>query len=52
MRWHQMSGEMVIDALRTRRRGLGEEAPRVAFPYGPDVLIKGKRRTPVGVFFA
>ncbi|MBI3779450.1 MAG: HAD-IC family P-type ATPase, partial [candidate division NC10 bacterium] len=52
MRWHQMSGEMVLEALRTSRRGLAAEAVRGRLSeYGLNVLAEGKRRSPLGMFF-
>jgi len=52
MGWHQMSGEMVMEALQTSRQGLGREAVRGRLSeYGPNVLAEGKRRSPLGMFF-
>jgi Ca2+-transporting ATPase len=51
MRWHQLSGEMVIEALRTSRRGLGAGAVRGRLSeYGPNVLAEGKGRTSPWMF--
>ncbi|MBI4588667.1 MAG: cation-translocating P-type ATPase [Candidatus Rokubacteria bacterium] len=51
MRWHQLSGEAALTALKTRAQGLhaAEARARLA-EHGPNVLAEGPRRTPLRLF--
>jgi len=49
-RWHRMSGEDVLSAMRTFAHGLTrEEATRRLAEHGPNVLREGRRRTALGM---
>ncbi|MGH8064728.1 MAG: cation-translocating P-type ATPase [Candidatus Entotheonellia bacterium] len=49
--WHQMSGETVLDAVKSTPQGLGaQEVQRRLAAVGPNELTEGKRRPPLRMF--
>ena len=52
MHWHTMTVDAVERALKTSMRGLsGVEAQRRLAQHGLNVLVEGKRRTSLEMFF-
>lgn len=50
MRWHEMSGDAVVETLQISRRGHWAGEPRHHLgESGPNVLVEGKR-SPLGMF--
>src|SRR3989304_3139243 len=51
MRWHQLSGEATLAALKTRAQGLDAAEGRARLAaHGPNVLKEARRRTVIGMF--
>ena len=52
MTWHQQSTQAALDTLRTSVEGLTTtEAERRLYEHGLNVLVEGKRRTSLEMFF-